>query len=81
MAYDRRHGYRGAEAHIALPEMAGAQEWEQALNDFGGIGGLVPALIIAMAEKRRCAISPTALCNSSPGRGWSGQDLISMKTR
>lgn len=58
MAYDRRHGYRGAEAHIALPEMAGAQEWEQALNDFGGIGGLEPALIIAMAEKEAVCYLP-----------------------
>ena len=51
IAYDRRHGYRGAEAHRDLSEEADAPEWAQALNGFGTIGGLVPALVIALSEK------------------------------
>jgi penicillin-binding protein 1A len=51
MAYVRRHGYRGAEAHRKLPEQAGAEEWEAALEGFSAIGDLKPAVVIAMAEK------------------------------
>lgn len=46
LEYDRRHGYRGAEAHVALPAAAGVEEWRAALADYYPIGGLVPALVV-----------------------------------
>jgi penicillin-binding protein 1A len=58
LAYDRRHGFRGAEAHRELPELAGAEEWSAALQGFGTIGGLEPALVIAMAEKEAVCYLP-----------------------
>ena len=58
MAYDRRHGYRGAEAHRELPETAGAQEWEQAITGFGTIGRLEPAVIVALSEKEAACYLP-----------------------
>jgi len=59
IAYDRRHGYRGAEAHRELPELAGAEEWAAALEGFGSIGGLQPAVVIAMAEKEAVCYLPS----------------------
>jgi penicillin-binding protein 1A len=51
MAYDRRHGYRGVEAHRELPELSGAEEWSAALEGFSPVGGLEPAVVIAMTDK------------------------------
>ena len=58
MAYTRRHGYRGAEARRTLADTAGAEEWAQALEGFGTIGGLEPALVIALAEKEAVCYLP-----------------------
>jgi penicillin-binding protein 1A len=44
-AYDRRHGWRGAEAHVDLAANAGASEWSEALADYRPIAGLLPALV------------------------------------
>lgn len=51
MAYEQRHGYRGAEKHIQLAVNAGAEEWASALEGTGNIGGLQPALVIGLAEQ------------------------------
>lgn len=51
LAYEHRHGYRGAEKHVELSEQAGASEWQAALEGMGTIGGLEPALVTALAEK------------------------------
>ena len=49
--YDRRHGYRGAEAHVALDAGADEAAWRAALRGYGTHGGLVPALVTAVAEQ------------------------------
>ncbi|HET9049664.1 MAG TPA: penicillin-binding protein 1A [Chiayiivirga sp.] len=45
LAYDRRHGWRGAEAHVDLPEAATTQQSQQILRDYRELGGLLPALV------------------------------------
>lgn len=58
MAYDRRHGYRGVEAHHELDEAATEEEWKALLQDMATVGGLVPALVIAVEEKQaRCYLN------------------------
>ena len=49
--YDRRHGYRGAEAHVELAEQAGDQGYDAILEDRAEVGGLRPALVTAVGEK------------------------------
>ena len=51
MAYEQRHGYRGAEKHLQLSDQAGAEEWAEALGDTGTVGQLQPALVVALAEQ------------------------------
>ncbi|MEN8170483.1 MAG: penicillin-binding protein 1A [Pseudomonadota bacterium] len=51
MAYEQRHGFRGAEKHIELSEQAAAEEWAAALKGIGKVGGLQPALVIGLAEQ------------------------------
>jgi penicillin-binding protein 1A len=44
--YDRRHGYRGPEAFIAVMSGASEESLEDSLQDFGEVGGLLPALVL-----------------------------------
>lgn len=48
--YDRRHGYRGAEARVSLAAGAGAEDWRNALADYGPVGGLEPGLVVAVDD-------------------------------
>jgi penicillin-binding protein 1A len=50
MAYEQRHGFRGAEQHVELSGQAGAEEWAAALKELGTVGGLQPALVVGLAE-------------------------------
>jgi penicillin-binding protein 1A len=45
--YDHRHGYRGPEAHVALPAPATPEALAKALADYGDISGLLPAIVTA----------------------------------
>ncbi|WP_051933447.1 penicillin-binding protein 1A [Massilia sp. BSC265] len=54
IAYDRRHGYRGPEAHITLPKAE--EEREEAINEAlhkrPVVGGFTPAVVLAASPKR-----------------------------
>jgi len=43
--YDHRHGYRGPEAHVTLPEAAAPAMLEQALSGYNDVSGLLPAIV------------------------------------
>ncbi len=45
LAYDRRHGWRGAEAHVELADEPTPEAVQQALRDSRALGGLIPALV------------------------------------
>ena len=49
MVYDRRHGYRGAEAKVPLPDDAGIPQWEAALASFRPVAGLQPGIVTEVA--------------------------------
>ena len=52
--YDRRHGYRGPEAHVSLPAVAGAEldeAIEEALQDRDPVGDLVAAVVLQASAK------------------------------
>ncbi len=50
IGYEHRHGFRGPEKHVELSEDAGSTEWLQALEDRSTIGGLQPAVVVALSE-------------------------------
>ncbi|WP_208278161.1 penicillin-binding protein 1A [Massilia oculi] len=81
LAYDRRHGYRGPEARIALP--AGAAEREDAigaaLQKRPAVDGLVPAVVVAASPKRVRALlaSGDAVEITGPGLGFAAGALSS----
>lgn len=49
LAYDKRHGYRGASNKLSLSEQMKPENYEQALSNFGTIGPLIPGLVISTA--------------------------------
>ncbi len=50
LEYDIRHGFRGAEGHEELPLASTLKQRQQALRGYKTVGGLKPALIIAVTE-------------------------------
>src|SRR5262249_43302244 len=51
MAYDQRHGFRGAEAHVELPAEPSHADLDKKLDPFHPVHGLVPAIVTASGEK------------------------------
>jgi len=54
IAYDRRHGYRGPEARIALPKAGDERDAAigEALQKRPAVDGFVPAVVLASSAKR-----------------------------
>ncbi|WP_183961847.1 penicillin-binding protein 1A [Chiayiivirga flava] len=50
LAYDRRHGWRGAEGHVDLAQGATPADWQQALRDYRALAGLQPALVTEVGD-------------------------------
>ena len=48
LAYDRRHGYRGAIRHVELDGAATEEDWAGLLEGERSVGGLQPALVTAV---------------------------------
>lgn len=56
LEYDRRHGYRGAAGKAALPAVEGPADIEAALAPYPTVGGLLPAVVLAVdADAARVA--------------------------
>lgn len=50
LEYDRRHGYRGPEAHVSLPAGSGAEQWRTALTEYTLVGGLAPGVVAKISD-------------------------------
>jgi penicillin-binding protein 1A len=46
LAYDQRHGYRGPEGNMGVPDLKQMEEWEKKLNNIPIVNGLEPAVVI-----------------------------------
>ncbi len=55
VAYDTRHGYRGAELQVPFDGQSGPGEWDLILKDIPTVGGLAPAIVTDVAEKSATA--------------------------
>lgn len=49
-AYDRRHGYRGAETHIDLADKTTPEQWNEVLEPYRPISGWLPGLVTDVEE-------------------------------
>lgn len=48
--YDRRHGYRGAEANISLGDNDTTSDWDEILRPYKPVAGMVPGLVTEVDE-------------------------------
>ena len=71
--YDRRHGYRGPEKHVDLPDGAGEAQWADAIKDLDPVGGLEPAVVVKVAERSVQAYSHSIglVTIDWPGLSWA----------
>jgi len=51
LAYDKRHGYRGAQNNIVLEADASSEDVEQALSTFSKIGPLHPSIVTEISDE------------------------------
>ena len=49
--YDHRHGYRGPEAHVALPQPATPAALQKALSGYNEVSGLYPAIVTEVGDE------------------------------
>lgn len=73
--YEHRHGFRGPEKHVELSEDAGSAEWLQALEETSTVGGLQPAVVVALAETEAVVALSDASLHVLPWSGieWAGR--------
>lgn len=45
IAYDHRHGYRGAEGNLGIPDSSKTKTWLEALDRIPSVNGLKPAIV------------------------------------
>lgn len=51
LAYDQRHGYRGATSNLGIPSLDNMQTWEKALTKVPTVNSLEPAAVVEMTDK------------------------------
>ncbi|MGH8121332.1 MAG: penicillin-binding protein 1A [Rudaea sp.] len=51
IAYDQRHGYRGAEAHVDIPTHATPADLDKKLDPFHPVVGLIPGIVVDSGDK------------------------------
>ncbi|MEW5836284.1 MAG: penicillin-binding protein 1A [Pseudomonadota bacterium] len=52
VAYDRRHGWRGPEAHTDLPADAGTKDFDDALASYSSVSGMLPGVVTAVTPQQ-----------------------------
>jgi len=51
LAYERRHGYRGAAGHVAVASVADKAGLDDALGSYPVVGGLLPGVVLEVRER------------------------------
>lgn len=77
LAYDRRHGYRGIEAHVDLEKNPAFDDWDRALSSYATVGQLYPALVIALEQQEALVYQPGfgLLLLGWDGLSWARQHI------
>jgi penicillin-binding protein 1A len=73
IAYDHRHGYRGAAGHVPLPPGPDKDAYDDLLKGYNEVGGLVPALTLLVGDKNAVAYTQDGYIAdiSWPGMAWA----------
>ena len=58
LEYDRRHGYRGPEGYVELPQGAAEESLEEVLQEFPENGDLLAAVVLEATPEELAGVSP-----------------------
>ena len=77
MDYDRRHGYRGAEAHVELADDVSLEGWAAALQTYSGFSGLIPAVVVVTETQKAIVYAKNRGALTLPWEGiqWAREHL------
>jgi penicillin-binding protein 1A len=76
IAYDQRHGYRGSEKNLGVPDLTTMEAWEKKLSNIPTLGGLEPAAVIDMTPQSLSVLRPNGNIVTIP---WSGMEWARKK--
>ncbi len=69
LAYDQRHGYRGALQNFGSPDLNNMENWEKRLQKIPTVNELIPAAVVEMTEQTITALRADGKLIIIP---WSG---------
>lgn len=77
LAYDQRHGYRGAEKNLGTPSLKHMEDWEPKLAEIPTINGLEPAAVIDIAPRSITALraNGSLVTIQWPGLSWARRQI------
>jgi penicillin-binding protein 1A len=77
VAYDQRHGYRGREKNLGIPDLTHMDEWEKTLRSMPASSGLEPAAVIDMNNKSVTALRSNGTIITIPWEGlaWARKQI------
>lgn len=77
LAYDQRHGYRGPESNLGLPNLEHLENWEKILNQIPVISDLEPAAVIDFTSKTATVLRANGEIVIIPwdGLSWARQQV------
>lgn len=77
LAYDQRHGYRGAEQNLGTPNLEDLEDWENDLNDMPSVNGLEPAAVVDMSERSIVVLRGNGMMVTIqwPGLSWARKQV------
>lgn len=74
LAYDKRHGYKGAVDKVSLSAKAGDEEaWLEKLSEYPSFGMMEPALVLSVAEQSAVILTTSGFAEDLlwPGMSWA----------
>lgn len=71
LAYDQRHGYRGAEKNIGKPNLTHMMAWENKLHEMPNVNGLEAAAVIEITNQTVVALRGNGSIITIPWQGLS----------
>ncbi len=83
IAYDRRHGYRGPEHNLGIPNAKNRTQWQGSLRQIPTINGLQAAAILQLDQQSAQALlaDDTVITIPWQGLSWARRELANNKYR
>lgn len=77
LAYDQRHGYRGAKMNLGTPDLSQMEDWEEELAELPEINDLEPAAVIDMTSQTISVIRASGNITTLPWNGlaWARRQI------